>query len=312
MSVPVVPVLLDCDPGHDDAFALFVALGHPGLDLVGVTTVCGNQTVERVTANAAKLLDHLGVEGALPLARGAERPLARDHRAAPDIHGESGMDGPVLPASSRALDPRPADELIVDLVRARPGTVLVATGPLTNLALALRRDPEIARLVGGVAIMGGAVTTGNVTASAEFNIYVDPEAAAEVFAAPWTVTMMGLEVTHQALATPDVRARLAALGGRAAVLGGELLDFFGARYLQHQGFAAPPVHDLCPMVHLVAPEVFTTVEAPVAVEVAGALTLGRTVVDLRDSPPGPRHVVGLSMDAERFWDVVLEAVARLP
>lgn len=304
-------VVLDCDPGHDDAFALFVALGHPGLELVAVTTVCGNQTVDKVTANALALLGHLGVDD-VPVARGAEAPLVRAHRPAPDIHGESGMDGPVLAPGTQEVDPRTAAELIVDLVMAEPGLTIVATGPLTNLALALRREPAIAERVAGVAVMGGAVTTGNVTASAEFNTYVDPEAAAEVFAAPWTVTMMGLEVTHQALATPDVRERLAALGTRTGVLGGELLDFFGDRYREAQGFPHPPVHDICPVVHLVAPEVFAVVEAPVAVEVAGELTRGRTVVDLRDSPPGATHVVGLSMDAGAFWDVVLDAVANLP
>ncbi len=195
---------------------------------------------------------------------------------------------------------------------AEPGLTLVATGPLTNLALALRREPRIAEHVAGVAIMGGAVTTGNVTASAEFNVFVDPEAAAEVFAAPWTVTMMGLEVSHQALADETVRERLAALGTRTGVLAGELLEFFGARYLEHQGFAAPPVHDLCPVVHLIAPELFTTVSAPVAVEVAGGLTRGRTVVDLRDGAPGPRHVVATGLDGPRFWEVTLAALARLP
>jgi purine nucleosidase len=307
----VTRLVLDCDPGHDDAFALFVALGSPRLELAAVTTVAGNQTVEKVTANTLALLGHLGVHG-VPVARGADRPLTRTHRPAPDIHGDSGLDGPVLAPGTQALDPRSAAELIVDLVMAEPGLTLVATGPLTNLALALRREPRVATRVAGVSIMGGAVTTGNVTASAEFNVYVDPEAAAEVFAAPWTVTMMGLEVSHQALADEPVRARLAALGTRTGELGGALLDFFGARYREHQGFASPPVHDLCPVVHLVAPALFTTVSAPVAVETEGALTRGRTVVDLRDHAPGRRHVVGTGLDAARFWDVVLDAVSRLP
>jgi purine nucleosidase len=307
-------ILMDCDPGHDDAIALLTAYGSPELDLVAVTTVCGNRDVDRVTANALALGTAVGMDGVL-FARGAERPLAREHRSAADIHGESGLDGPVLEPGRLPLDPRPAAELIVDLVMAaEPGELtLVATAPLTNLALALRREPAIAGRVREVAIMGGAIGAGNVTASAEFNILVDPEAAREVFAAPWSVTMMGLEVSHQALATAGVRARLAALGSKAGTLVGELLDFFAARYLEHQGFPDPPVHDLCPVVHLIDPTVFELVAAPVDVETAGELTLGRTVVDLRPRPGGPaRHRVATGIDVDRFWDVAIDALGRLP
>jgi purine nucleosidase len=307
-------IVMDCDPGHDDAIALLAAYGSPALELVAVTTVCGNRDVDRVTANALALGTAVGMDGVL-FARGAERPLVREHRSAADIHGESGLDGPVLEPGRLPLDPRPAAELIVDLVTAaEPGELtLVATAPLTNLALALRREPGIAGRVREVAIMGGAIGSGNVTPSAEFNILVDPEAAREVFAAPWSVTMMGLEVSHRALATADVRGRLAAMGTRTGVLCGELLDFFGARYLEHQGFPDPPVHDLCPIVHLIDPTVFDTVAAPVDVETAGELTLGRTVVDLRPRPEGPvRHRVATGIDPERFWDVALAALGRLP
>jgi purine nucleosidase len=307
-------IIMDCDPGHDDAIALLAAHGSPALELVAVTTVCGNRDVDRVTANALAVGTAVGMDGVL-FARGAERPLAREHRSAADIHGESGLDGPVLEPGRLPLDPRPAAELIVDLVAAAaPGELtLVATAPLTNLALALRRAPGIAGRVREVAIMGGAIGSGNVTPSAEFNLLVDPEAAREVFAAPWSVTMMGLEVSHRALATAGVRARLAAMGTRTGVLCGELLDFFGARYLEHQGFPDPPVHDLCPIVHLIDPTVFQTVTAPVDVETAGELTLGRTVVDLRPRPAGPaRHRVATGIDPDRFWDVALDALARLP
>ncbi|MEP6980696.1 MAG: nucleoside hydrolase, partial [Nakamurella sp.] len=212
------------------------------------------------------------------------------------------------------LDPRPAAQVIVDLVMAAaPGEItLVATGPLTNLALALQRQPLIAQRVSEVVIMGGAVTQGNITPSAEFNVHVDPEAAAEVFAAAWPVTMMGLEVTHQALATSDVRDRIAALGSRVAQFSVELLDFFGDRYLVEQGFPDPPVHDLCPVVYLIDPTVFQLVTAPVAVETAGELTVGRTVVDLRaPAPVACRHRIGLGMDSAAFWDVVVGALDAL-
>ncbi len=307
-------VIIDCDPGHDDALALFAAFGSPELDVVAVTTVCGNQTVDLVTRNALAIVEIAGRTGDVVVAGGADRPLVREHVPAAGIHGASGLDGPELPARTGEVDPRPAAEVIVDVVAAaETGTVtLVATGPLTNLALALRRDPTIADRVAEVVLMGGAATQGNITPSAEFNIHVDPEAAAAVFDAAWPVTMMGLEVTHQALATPEVRARIAGLDSRVGRFSAELLGFFGERYLVEQGFEHPPVHDLCPVVLLLDPTVFSVTDAPIAVETQGELTLGRTVVDLRGPAPlDCRHRVGLALDHRRFWDVVLAALARL-
>ncbi|WP_111766846.1 nucleoside hydrolase [Nakamurella deserti] len=307
-------VIIDCDPGHDDALALFAAFGSPELEVAAVTTVCGNQTVDLVTRNALAVVEVAGRTGSVVVARGAQRPLTREHVPATGIHGPSGLDGPALPVAPGEIDPRPADQVIVDLVTAAgAGAVtLVATGPLTNLALALRREPAIADLVAEVVIMGGAATQGNITPSAEFNIHVDPEAAAAVFDAGWPVTMMGLKVTHQALATAEVRARLSGLGTRVGRFSADLLDFFAERYLVEQGFEHPPVHDLCPVVYLVDPTVFTVTDAPIAVETAGALTAGRTVVDLRGPAPlDCRHRIGLGLDRDRFWDLVMAALARL-
>lgn len=307
-------VIIDCDPGHDDAIAMLAAYGHPAVQLLAVTTVCGNQTVDLVTRNARAVGALAGMTDVV-FARGAAAPLVRAHRPAADIHGDTGLDGPRLPGPSAVpLDPRPADEVIVDLVMAAaPGEItLVATAPLTNLALALRREPRIADRVAGVSIMGGAIGPGNVTASAEFNILVDPEAAAAVFTAAWPVVMMGLEVTHRALATEPVRRRIRALGSPVAAYIDGLLAFFAARYSEHQGFDAPPVHDLCPVVHLIEPAVFELTRAPVAIETRGDLTLGRTVVDLRrPADPHCRHQVGTGMDADRFWDTVLDALSTL-
>lgn len=304
-------VIIDCDPGHDDALALFTAFGSSALEVAAVTTVCGNQTVDLVTRNALAVIEVAGMSGAL-VARGAERPLRRRHAPAPGIHGPGGLDGPDLPTTVGELDPRPAAQVIVDLVMgAAPGEItLVATGPLTNLALAVQREPRIAQRVSEVVIMGGAAAQGNITPSAEFNIHVDPEAAAAVFDAAWPVTMMGLEVTHQALATPDVRSRIAGLDSRVGRFSVELLDFFGERYRVEQGFDDPPVHDLCPVVYLIDPTVFEVVRAPIAVETTGELTVGRTVVDLRGPAPADcRHRIGLGMDPVRFWDVVLTSLA---
>ncbi len=307
-------VIVDCDPGHDDALALFTAFGSAELRVAAVTTVCGNQTVDLVTRNALAIVEIAGLTGHVVVARGAEAPLTRVHTPAVSIHGVTGLDGPVLPATPGPVDPRPADAVIVDLVMAAgPGEItIVATGPLTNLALALQREPAIAGRVAEVVLMGGAATQGNITPSAEFNIHVDPEAAAAVFAAAWPVTMMGLEVTHLALATPEVRTRIAALGSRVGRFSAELLDFFGERYLVEQGFDHPPVHDLCPVVYLLDPTVFSVTNAPIAVETRGELTVGRTVVDLRrPASPDCRHRVGLGLDPDRFWDLVLSALGAL-
>ncbi len=306
-------IILDCDPGHDDALAMLTAYGNPEIELVAVTTVCGNQTVDLVTRNALAIGAVAGMKDVM-FARGAEQPLQRAHRAAPEIHGESGLDGPVLRPSGISLDPRTAAELIVDVVMdALPGEItLVATAPLTNLALALRLEPAIAGRVAEVAVMGGAIGQGNMTASAEFNILVDPEAAREVFDASWSVTMMGLDVSHQALATPVIRRRFVEMGSEVGTFVDELLEFFQARYHEHQGFEAAPVHDLCPVVYLIDPTVFDLVRAPIAVETRGEFTDGRTVVDLR-MPAGPdcRHQVGTGLDHGRFWDIVVDSISAI-
>ncbi len=308
-------IILDCDPGHDDAIALLLAAGSPELEIVAVTTVAGNQTLEKVTGNALAVADLAGLDDALPIAAGAARPLVRAPIVSPDIHGDSGLDGPELPASARALDPRHAAQLIVDTVMsAEPESItLVPTGPMTNIALAARLEPRIVPRVREVVFMGGGVHGGNWSATAEFNIVVDPEAAHIVIGAGWPVTMVGLDVTHQALATPDVRARIAAVRGRPAQVTGELLDFFGSSYLTAQGFAAPPVHDPVPVAFLIDASILSARRAPLDVELCGALTAGMTVADLRG--PAPEDCVtsvALDLDAARFWDLVVDALGRLP
>ena len=229
-------VVLDCDPGHDDAVALLLAHGSPDIELLAVTTVAGNQTLEKVTRNALAVARVGGITG-VPFAAGCARPLLRDARVAGDIHGESGLDGPVLPEPELALDPRHAVDLIIDTVLAHPpGTVtLVPTGPLTNVALAVRKEPRIVGRVAEVVLMGGAYGRGNRTPVSEFNIGCDPEAAQIVVREPWPLTMVGLDLTHQALATPEVVARIAALNTAPARFVADLLEFFGGTYRDAAG-----------------------------------------------------------------------------
>ncbi|MBO0898166.1 uridine-preferring nucleoside hydrolase UriH [Arthrobacter sunyaminii] len=306
-------IILDCDPGHDDAVALLLAHGSPEIELLAVTTVVGNQTLEKVTRNALAIARVANITG-VPFAAGSPRPLVRTIENAPDIHGESGMDGPELPEPAIDLDPRHAVDLIIDMVMSHdPGTVtLVPTGGLTNIALAVRKEPRIAERVKEVVLMGGGYHVGNWSAVAEFNIKIDPEAAHIVFNEKWPLTMVGLDLTHQALATDEVANRIAAVGTKPAKFVGELLEFFGQAYKDNQGFDFPPVHDPCAVAYVIDPSVMTTRRVPLDVELTGTLTLGMTVADFRAPAPADCNTsVAVDLDHQKFWDLVVDALERI-
>lgn len=276
-------VILDCDPGHDDALAIAVAAGHA--ELLGITTVAGNVPLPLTTRNALAMVRVLGLDA--PVHVGSPRPLVAEPRTAEFIHGASGLDGPELPADLGEPASRDAVGFIVDAVRARPGEVwLVATGPLTNVALALRTAPDLAELLAGISIMGGGVPFGNATPAAEFNILVDPEAADVVFRSGVRLIMAGLNVTHQWPIGPDERARIRAAGGRVAGFCADLLDFYGAAYARvFSGVPAGPLHDPIAVLALTHPQLFEVEPAHVVVELTGTHTRGMTLADLR----GVRH-----------------------
>ncbi len=306
-------IILDCDPGHDDAIALLLAYGNPQIDLLAVTTVVGNQTLEKVTRNALAVARIAGITG-IPFAAGCPRPLIREIETAPDIHGDSGLDGPVLPEPVLALDPRHAVQLIIDTIMAHPPKTitLVPTAGLTNIALAARLEPRIIDRVKEVVLMGGGYHTGNWSAVAEFNIKIDPEAAHIVFNAGWPLTMVGLDLTHQALATPEVVSKIAAVGTAPAQFVLELLEFFGTMYKSAQGFDYPPVHDPCAVAYVIDPSVITTRKVPLDVELTGTLTLGMTVADFRSPAPADCLTqVAVKLDHTRFWDLVTDALHRI-
>ncbi len=306
-------IIMDCDPGHDDAIALVLAQGSPEVELAAVTTVAGNQTIEKVTRNALATAAVAGITG-VPFAAGTHRPLVQPQSTGADIHGETGLDGPVLPAPTTELDPRHGVDLIIDTIMTEPaGTLtLVPTGPLTNIALAVRKEPRIVERVREVVLMGGAYHGGNRSPTAEFNIAVDPEAAHIVFNEAWQLTMVGLDLTHQALATPEVVERITAIGTTAAKFVVDILDFFAESYRDVQGFDSPPVHDSCTVAYVIDPNVFTTRKAPLDVELTGGLTRGMTVADFRAAPdPDCRTSVAVKLDHGRFWNLVIDAIERI-
>jgi len=315
MTVPApTPIILDCDPGHDDAIAMLLAWGSPAIDLIGVTTVAGNQTLSKVSNNALSVARVAGMTG-VPFAAGCAVPIVRPLEVAAAVHGESGLDGPKLPEPKESLDKRHAVDLIIDLVFARPAgeVTLVATGPLTNIALAFRREPRLPAHVREVVLMGGAIEGGNWTPCAEFNIAVDPEAAEIVFAAGWKVTMVGLDVTHRALATEEVKRRIAAVGTKPAKFVNELLEFFGKAYLDHQGFTAPPVHDVCAVARVIDQTIIKAVQAPITVETQGKYTTGMTIVDLRyqAAKKDCKTYAANDIDTDKFWALVIDALERI-
>jgi purine nucleosidase/pyrimidine-specific ribonucleoside hydrolase len=298
------PILLDCDPGHDDAIALLLALGSPELELLGVTTVAGNQTLEKTTANAIRVLELAGAD--VPVAAGADRPLVREPYVAAFVHGDTGLDGPDLPPPQG----RPVDEHAVDFLAERiDGTTLVATGPLTNVALLLARHPHARP--GRIVLMGGAIAEGNVTPAAEFNIWADPEAAARVFASGLDVTMVGLDVTHQALLT-DEHARRLRQNGRIGGVVADLLDFYSAFHKRVYDFGGSPIHDAVAVAEVIRPELLELQELNVEVDCESTLCRGRTVVDVwKRTARDPNARVAVGIDASGFVELLLERLGRL-
>jgi inosine-uridine nucleoside N-ribohydrolase len=305
--VSPIPILLDCDPGHDDAIALLLALASPELELLGVTTVAGNQTLEKTTANAIRILEFVS-RSDIPVAAGADRPLVRAPHIAANVHGETGLDGPELPPPQSDPIGRHAVEFLADTIRERDGAVtLVPVGPLTNVALllALQPDARPERIV----LMGGAIAEGNVTPAAEFNIWSDPEAAARVFASGIDVTMVGLDVTHRALFTS---AHVGRLAGRVGAMVAELFQFYGQFHKRVYNFDGSPVHDAVAVAHVIRSGLLTTERLNTEIDIESELCRGRTVVDVwRRSGREPNSNVAVDIDAEGFLDLLIERINDL-
>lgn len=305
-------ILIDCDPGHDDMVAIMVAVASPELELVGVTTVAGNQTGAKTCQNALKTLTLIGETG-IPVARGADKPLFRDLTVAPEIHGVSGLDGADLPEPGfRGVEQHAVDFLIQTIMESSRPLTLVPTGPLTNVALAMLKDPRITTKLERIVLMGGAVFDSNITPAAEFNIYVDPEAAKVVFGSGVPLTMVGLDVTNKALFGFDDIERLAAMNGKVSRVVAPLLKFFARANRDIFGFDGAPLHDALAVAHLIAPEVIRTRKLNVEIETDGALTRGRTVADVYGVTGKTANTeVALEVDNDLFKEIVIQAIETL-
>ena len=311
LSAAPRPVILDGDPGHDDAINILLAHASPELDVLGVCTTYGNVALERTTRNALVTLELIGSR--TPVYPGADRPLVAARLSAESVHGQTGLDGPLLPAPSRDAEALHAALFMIQAIRARPHLVtLLPTGPLTNVALALRLAPDIAPLIREIVWMGGSLDVGNWTPAAEFNALCDPHAAAIVFGSGVPITMFGLSATHQAIATPERIAPIREIGTAVGEVVAQLLEFFAEHHRERYGWNGGPLHDPLTSAYLIAPQLFEVQPMYVEIDTTSGPSAGRTNCDLwRVTGKEPNVNVALQVDADGFYTLLTERMARL-
>ncbi len=307
-SVMKSPLIIDCDPGVDDAIALFLAFAND-LPLLGITTVAGNVPLDLTFGNARKICAL--AKSNVPVFAGCPRPLMRPLATAEEVHGATGLQGATLPEPTAVKPTQHAvDFLITTLLNASEPITIAALGPLTNLAIALIQSPQIADHIDQLVIMGGSLSQGNITPSAEFNIYVDPHAAHIVLSAGIPTTLITLDSTHQVLTTPQRLAAIRALNNPISTAAAGMLSFYGQSDLARYGLPGAPLHDPCVIAYLLQPQLFTTKTVNVAVETTGEHSLGRTVVDwYGDSKESTIKVVE-TVDAEGLYDLLITSLSR--
>ena len=302
-----IPIILDGDPGHDDAIAWVFAKADPGLDIRLVSSVAGNQTIEKTTYNMRRICTLLGIDA--PQVRGAVKPVTADPVTAGNWHGDSGLDGPVMPEPVYPLEDMPAVDLMAKVIlESEEPVIIFPTGPLTNVAQLLMIHPEVKDKIRRISLMGGGVTHGNWKPAAEFNIVEDPEAAWTVFHSGIPITMCGLDVTEKAIIRPDVFPRIRGVGNQAAEIVTGWLEFF-YKYPMGIGYDGAPVHDPCAVLAVTHPEIFTMKDYYVDIELGGEYTRGATVADFKGGlGKVPNATVVLSIDRDRYIDLLVEAL----
>lgn len=307
------PLIIDCDPGVDDAIALLLAFASSDeFDLLGITTVAGNVPLALTEANARRIC-HLAQRTEVPVYAGCPRPLLRSLVTAEDIHGSTGLGEGLLPAPTMPIQAQHAVTFLIDQLTAATAPITLATlGPLTNLAVALIQCPEIAQGIDRVVMMGGSLGPGNITPAAEFNLYVDPHAAKVVVEAGLPLTMIGLDVTHQVLTTPDRLAALEHLGTPIGQTAAALLRLYGQLDCDRHNLASPPLHDPCVIAYLLRPDLFAGRPMRLAIETEGVLCLGRTVANAYPSPSSPANATVIeAADAEGIYALLTERLGKL-
>ncbi|MDU7480986.1 MAG: ribosylpyrimidine nucleosidase [Hafnia alvei] len=303
-------IILDCDPGHDDAIAIMLAARHPAIDLLGITIVAGNQTLNKTLVNGLNVCQKLDIN--VPIHAGMPKPIMREQIVADNIHGESGLDGPKFAPLVRKAESKHAIQYIIDTLMNSDGDItLVPVGPLTNIAVAMRMQPAILPKIREIVLMGGAYGTGNFTPSAEFNIYADPETARVVFTSGVPLVMMGLDLTNQTTCTADVISRMKKVGGPAGELFSDIMSFTLKTQYENYGLAGGPVHDATCIGYLINPDAFKMQDMYVEIDVNNGPCYGRTVCDeLGVTGKQSNTKVGMTIDTKWFWDLV-EACVRM-
>ena len=306
-----IPIIIDCDPGHDDAIALILAFAREELDVKAVTVCAGNQTLEKTMRNAKKILSFIGKR--VPVAAGASKPICRPLAIAPEVHGESGLDGPSLPEADFTEEAIPAMELLRKTILESPKPItLIPTGPLTNIGLLFTVYPEVKQNIERISLMGGGIETGNWTSAAEFNIFVDPEAADIVFRSGLPIIMSGLDLTHKALFFQNEIDELRSFGGKIPVLVAELMDFY-SQYHKNQGLEGTPLHDPCAVAYIIKPEIFVTQPFHITIECQGKYSSGMTLADRRPwSNAQPNVTACLDLDRKEFIKLIFQACKSYP
>lgn len=305
-----IKIIFDCDTGHDDAIAIMLASKHPDIELLGITTVNGNAQADKTVINTLNVCQHLDINA--PVFKGCELPIVRDQFNALDVHGESGLDGPVFGPLTRKAEDKHAVMYLIDTIMASDGDItIVPVGPLTNIAMAMRLEPAICKKIKQISLMGGAYGVGNSTPAAEFNVYADPEAAYIVFSSGVPIVMMGLDITNTALADMGIIERMEGIGNKAGKLFGDIMRFTFSSQQKVNNLAAGPVHDVLAVAYLVSPDLFTMKEMNVRVDISHGISYGRTVADFnRNTGLEPNALVGMSLQLEKFWDLV-EKILRM-
>lgn len=301
-------MILDCDPGHDDAIAMMMAAKHPSLDLLGITIVAGNQTEDKTLVNGLQVCQTVGID--VPVYSGMTVPMVRDQIVAANIHGESGLDGPVFGPLKRKPEAKHAVHYIIDTLMASDGDItLVPVGPLTNIAMAMRFEPRIIPKIQEIVLMGGAYGLGNFTSAAEFNILADPEAASVVFRSGAPIVMMGLDLTSQAQCYPHIIARMEKIGNTASKLFSDIMNFVLKTQKENYGFEGSPLHDSTCVAYLIDPSCIVTQEMFTEVDIKSEICYGRTACDIfHTTGKAPNSKVAITLDAPRFWDIVEECL----